>query len=65
MPCRGDCGADIGVERGDRLAGEIVVAVEERERAFFGGQRRRGEIGLALDHAEPFLGRRDRRIAEP
>ena len=64
----GDFGADILVERGDCFAGEIAIAVEQRKRAFFGRERRRGEIGLALDQPEPFLGRGDRRcrtVAQP
>ena len=65
---RGDRRADVGVERGDRLAGEIFVPVEQREGALLGGQRGGGEIGRALDRAEPCLGRGDRvgrAVAQP
>ncbi len=57
----GDRRLNVGVELLHRLAGEIAVAVEEREGSLFGRQRRRGEIGLALDRLEPALGQRDGR----
>ena len=64
----GDRVAQLGVEARDRLAGQVFVAVEQREGAFLGSQLGRGEIGGALDRAEPFLGRGDRlgrAVAQP
>ena len=52
--------AHLGVEPGDGLPGQVFVAVEQREGAFLGGQLGRGEIGGALDRAEPILGRGNR-----
>ena len=64
----GDRIADIGIEGGDGLAGEVFVAVEQREGALLGREIGRSEIGGMLDRAQPFLGlgdRRGRTIAQP
>ena len=49
----GDGGAEILVEPGHRLAGEIRRLVEEQEGAFLRGERAGREIGCALDRLQP------------
>ncbi len=56
MPWRGDRRAHVVVERRHRLAGQILVAVEQRKGPFLAGKIGRGEIGGAPDRAHPLLG---------
>src|SRR6516165_8814229 len=56
----GDLGPHLVVEATDRLAGEIAVAVEQRERALFGRERRAGVIGETADRRDPALRGGDR-----
>ena len=53
MPCAAIASRTSASSAGDGLAGEVVVAVEQREGALLRGERGRGEIGRALDRAEP------------
>ena len=56
MPCSRDRSAEVLVEPGHRLAGEIRVLVEEREGALLRGERAGREIGRALDRLQPLRG---------
>ena len=64
----GDRLAHILIQRGDGLARQIGVRVEQREGALFGGEIDRGEIGRARELVHPFADERDalvRAIARP